>query len=170
MAWTDETIRTERLRLRAVHDRDRPAVVTYLTDPRAREFLGGPVELPPDFESLPLGQQPGVWGIQPDGSDTIVGTVSITDRRDRPEISYSLIPSAWRNGYATEACGAVLDWVWDTTTENQVIAVTQVANTRSLALLVRLGFTESERFMEFDAEQSLQTIDRPPRGGRGDTG
>jgi len=163
VAWTDETIRTERLLLRAVRDRDRPAVVTYLTDPQVREFLGGPVELPPDFDSHPLGQQPGVWGVQPDGSETIVGTVSITHRRDRPEISYNLIPSAWGRGYAAESCAAVLDWVWDTTTDDQVIAVTQVANTTSLALLARLGFAESERFEEFGAEQSLHILDRPHR-------
>lgn len=161
MAWTDETIRTERLLLRAVREADRPVVIALLTDPRVREFLGGPVDLPDDFDSHPLGEQPGVWGIQPAGSDTIVGTVSITHRRDRPELSYNLVPASWGAGHATEACGAVLDWVWDTTDDHQVIAVTQVANARSRALLGRLGFTEAERFEEYDAEQSLQTIDRP---------
>jgi RimJ/RimL family protein N-acetyltransferase len=39
--------------------------------------------------------------------------------------------------------------------DEQVIAVTQAANTASLRLLARLGFVERERFVEFDADQVL---------------
>ena len=160
MVWTAETIGTERLMLRHLGDGDRTQLVILLTSPDVREFLGGPVELPDDFDSYPLGEQWGVWGVEVAGTDTPIGTCSLTDARDQLELSYSFLSSSWGQGYAFEACTAVVEWVWATTDEAEVIAVTQTANQRSLALLERLGFKETERFLEYGAEQSLQTLRR----------
>lgn len=91
----------------------------------------------------------------------MIGTCSLTKERGRLELSYSFAPSSWGDGYAFEACTAVVEWVWATTDEDAVIAVTQTANQRSLALLERLGFSETERFQEYGAEQSRQLLNRP---------
>lgn len=167
MAWTEDTIGTERLLLRPFGDGDRKQLAILLTSPDVREFLGGPVELPDDFDTYPLGEQWGVWGVEVIGTDTPIGTCSLTEERDQLELSYSFIPSSWGHGYAFEACTAAVEWAWATTDKAELIAVTQTANQKSLALLERLGFNETERFLEYGAEQSRQTINRPaPPSGR----
>ena len=68
------------------------------------------------------------------------------------ELSYVLPVHAWGHGYAAEACAALLA-LSDERLGEPVVLCTQVANSRSLALAARLGFTEAERFEEFGAEQ-----------------
>ena len=68
------------------------------------------------------------------------------------ELSYVLPVAAWGHGYATEAGVAILAWAAERFDE-PVVVCTQSANTASLALAARLGFTELERFEEFGAEQ-----------------
>ena len=108
------------------------------------------------------GNRPGVFAVEAGGS--FIGIVTL-GRRDqgRPghlraqgdelEISYLFLPSCWGHGYATEAAAAVLEWLAEALPEEPVVLCTQVANETSVRLALRLGFRESERFMEFDAEQ-----------------
>lgn len=161
MTWTDETINTTRLVLRSYDDRDRATVVALFTDPQVREFLGGPIDLPDDFDEYPLGRQPDVWAVEVAATSECIGACSFKRDRGRLELSYTFLPTAWGHGYAEEACEALIERVWATNDDTELIAVTQTANTRSLALLDRLGFTETERFEEFGAEQSLQVLPRP---------
>ena len=68
-------------------------------------------------------------------------------------MSYTLLPLNWGNGNAGEAVNAVLVWA-DTAMPNEpIVLCTQVANTPSLRVATRLGFTFSEQFVEFDALQ-----------------
>jgi len=60
---------------------------------------------------------------------------------DELEVSYLLLPIYWGKGYVEEAVRAVLGWAASTLPDTQVVAVTQVANARSMALLERLGFS-----------------------------
>jgi RimJ/RimL family protein N-acetyltransferase len=167
VAWTDETRRTERLLLRAYTESDRPTVTTLLTDPVVREFLGGPIELPDDFEQHPMGQQWGIWAVEVVASRECIGSCWVGRSRGQLELAYTFVQPAWGHGYAFEAASAVIDWAWTTQVDPDLIAVTQVANVRSRSLLARLGFTEEERFEEYDAEQGLHRLARPPEH-RGD--
>ena len=109
-----------------------------------------------------MGEQYGVWAVEVQATGERIGSASaFAERRDRLELSYQFVPESWGHGYAFEACQAVVDWGWATTDSPDIIAVTQVANVRSLALLARLGFTEEDRFVEFDALQSMQVLPRP---------
>ncbi|RAJ82675.1 acetyltransferase (GNAT) family protein [Streptomyces sp. PsTaAH-137] len=63
------------------------------------------------------------------------------------------LPKAWGHGYAAEACQAALDWFAETLPGEPVVLSTQTAHTRSVRLAAKLGFTETERFDEFGAEQ-----------------
>ncbi|MEM9519381.1 MAG: GNAT family N-acetyltransferase [Actinomycetota bacterium] len=161
MPWTEAVLCTNRLTLRALGEGDRALVRELLTNPRVRRYLGGPVEIPADFDANPLGRRPGVWCVSHNGKP--IGTVSIADQHHQcPELSYDFLPMAWGNGYAKEASQAVLAWFWDAEPECRVvIAVTQLANDRSLQLLARLGFVETRRFEEFGAQQSWQELVRP---------
>jgi RimJ/RimL family protein N-acetyltransferase len=72
------------------------------------------------------------------------------------ELSWELLPEFWRNGYATEACAAVLEWAFGTVAAGErIIAVTQAANVAYLALAARLGMSACESFEEWGEPQVM---------------
>lgn len=165
VAWPSR-IQSERLTLREAIASDRPGYIDLLTSQEVRQYLGGPLdraEVEANAPEIP-GAHPGAFAVELAG--TFIGRV-IVDRRDskRPghvlpggleiEISYALLPGWWGRGYATEAVSTALDWIAGAADESLVVLCTQTANTRSMALALRLGFSEVDRFDEFGAEQWL---------------
>ena len=157
---------TERLLLRATEARDRAGYLELLTSEEVRRHLGGAHERDEVEAKLPAapGAYPGEFAVEQDGQ--FLGTV-ILHRRDpdrpghaRPEgleleVSYTLLPRWWGMGYATEAVRAALAWARVATSETNVLLCTQVANVRAMAVAQRLGFTELDRFTEFNERQWL---------------
>jgi RimJ/RimL family protein N-acetyltransferase len=164
VAWPPGPIHTERLVLRQSEPRDRPAVIELFASAEVCAYIGGPqprAELERAVPAVPV-RRPGVFVV--DLAGTMIGFVEINRRdADRPghlgpeagaaELSYLFLPEAWGRGYATEACGAALDWFAGARPGEPVVLCTQSANEASLRLAARLGFTEVERFHEFGAEQ-----------------
>jgi RimJ/RimL family protein N-acetyltransferase len=62
-----------------------------------------------------------------------------------PEIGYILHPAYWGQGFATEACRAVIAHVFDTYDVEAITADVDPRNEASLRLLERLGFVETGR-------------------------
>ncbi|QQC87461.1 GNAT family N-acetyltransferase [Streptomyces alfalfae] len=165
MAWPPAPIRTQRLVLRESAARDRAAFVELFASAEVGAYLGGArgsrEELERAAPEVP-GRRPGLFVVDLDGA--MIGTVTL-DQRDperpghvRPdaeqtELGYLLLPTAWGRGYAAEACAAVLDWFAGACPGEPVVLCTQTANDRSMRLAAKLGFTEVERFEEFNAEQ-----------------
>ena len=95
----------------------------------------------------------GLLALQHKDSGQVIGYCGLVDSgrgsQDEPELAFELLRRAWGQGYATEACLAVLDrarasgyqrlWatVWDW-------------NTASRRVLAKVGFSETER-REVDA-------------------
>lgn len=145
------------------------------TSADARRHLGGPVsrERAEKGIAAPYGETPGSFVVREKTSGVFVGTIEV-DRRDssRPghvspsggelEVSYALLPDYWGKGYAQEAVRSVLAWAAVVLPDTRVIAVTQTANKRSVAMLQRLGFSQVERFEEFGEEHSLSAADLTP--------
>lgn len=164
VSWPPEPIRTERLVLRPVQARDRAAYVDLLASAEVFTYLGGARprhELERDLPQVP-GQRSGVFAVELAGA--VIGSVTLGRRDpDRPgrvlpeggevEVSYLFLPSTWGRGYASEAVGAALDWLARELVGEPVVLCTQSANTASVRLAGRLGFTEVDRFDEFGAEQ-----------------
>jgi RimJ/RimL family protein N-acetyltransferase len=168
VAWPPAPIRTERLVLRGSEARDRATFIELFASPEVRAHLGGPQpreELERTVPEAP-GRRPGLFVVDLDGA--AIGTVTL-DRRDaeRPghigpageeaELGYMFLPRAWGHGYAAEACTAALDWFAAAFPGEPVVLCTQTANTRSTRLAAQLGFTETDRFEEFGAEQWFGT-------------
>lgn len=57
------------------------------------------------------------------------------------EIGWRLARDHWGNGYATEAARAVLGFAFDTVGLDEVVSFTTVGNTRSRAVMERLGMS-----------------------------
>jgi RimJ/RimL family protein N-acetyltransferase len=84
----------------------------------------------------------------------MIGTITL-DRRDsdRPgqvctevALGYLFLPHAWGHGSAGDACSAVLNWFTNALPTEPVVLYTQTANTPSMRLAAKLGFTEAARF------------------------
>ncbi|MEV6265117.1 GNAT family N-acetyltransferase [Streptomyces sp. NPDC051784] len=166
VAWPPAPIKTERLVLRESEARDRAAFIELFASPEVRTYLGGPRprdELEREVPERP-GRRPGLFVIELDG--VMIGTITL-DRRDaeRPghlhpdagkaELGYMFLPEAWGCGYAVEAGAAALGWFADALPGEPVVLCTQTANDRSMRLAAKLGFSEVQRFEEWDAEQWL---------------
>lgn len=155
--WPVPPIRTDRLQLRAPTAADRDAAIRMLTDPETRRFLGGAVDEEDAEAALPetFGRRWGSFVIERLADEAVLGTCSFSHERGQLEVGYVLLPDYWSSGYAQEAVAAALEWVAGEVEDDHVIAVTQAANGPSLRLLHRLGFVETERFAEWNAEQVL---------------
>ena len=80
---------------------------------------------------------------RPDGEP--LGYVAVVVGRgsvDEPELAYELLPAAHGQGYATEAARALLDAAF-ATGRTRIWATVRAANTASLRVAEKLGFTRS---------------------------
>ncbi|MFD8739833.1 GNAT family N-acetyltransferase [Streptomyces sp. NPDC059618] len=163
VTWPPAPIRTDRLVLREPEARDRPAFVELLASPRTHTYLGGPRprdELERELPEVPE-RWPGSLVVELDGA--MIGQILLRRAPDhrRPaaagkvDLGYLFLPRAWGHGYAAEACAAALDWFDGVLPGEPVVLTTQTANTASMRLAAKLGFTEVERFRAWDAEQWL---------------
>ncbi|MCY4725489.1 GNAT family N-acetyltransferase [Nocardioides sp. STR2] len=173
-AWAAGSVRTERLLLRAPEARDREDFLDLGSDPVVNHHLGGGQDRASLDDTLPEvpADRPAQYVME--RGRRFLGWVGLSRREaDRPgvvpaggrdgvgvlELSYVLPVHAWGQGYAAEACTALLE-LCDERLGEPVVLCTQVGNTRSRALAARLGFAELERFEEFGAEQWFGV--RPP--------
>ncbi|MFZ4138984.1 MULTISPECIES: GNAT family N-acetyltransferase [Streptomyces] len=161
-------IRTERLVLRAAEARDRPAFVELYASPEVHAYLGGARPRDEIERAMPEvgAARPGRFVVELDG--TMIGQILLRRAPGRPrpaaegmaDLGYLFLPHAWGRGYATEACAAALAWSDGVLPGEPVVLTTQSANTASMRLAAKLGFTEVERYQEWGAEQWLGL--RPP--------
>ncbi|MGW2863250.1 GNAT family N-acetyltransferase [Streptomyces sp. NPDC001205] len=161
--WPPAPIGTERLVLRESQAGDRATFIELLASPEVHTYLGGPRprdELQRDMPEVPA-RWPGSFVVELDGA--MIGQILLrkaTEHRrpaavGKADLGYLFLPRAWGFGYATEACGAVLDWFDGVLPGEPVVLATQTANAGSMRLAAKLGFTEVERFQAWGAEQWL---------------
>jgi RimJ/RimL family protein N-acetyltransferase len=97
---------------------------------------------------------PGTWFqlaiVRADGG-ALIGDCGLHCRQDDPrqiEIGITLDPAHQGHGYATEALGIALDYIFLTLQKHRVTAITDADNEAAAALLTRLGFRREGHFID----------------------
>jgi RimJ/RimL family protein N-acetyltransferase len=83
------------------------------------------------------------WAVTQDGSDALIGTVSLfTIHREqrRAELGYALASSLWGRGYATEMLRPAIDFAFNTLDLERLEADIDPRNEASCRLVERVGF------------------------------
>ena len=90
----------------------------------------------------------GLLAVERKAAGDVIGYCGLVDSGrgpdGEPELAFELLRRVWRQGYATEASLAVLDWARSSGYE-RVWATVWEWNTASRRLLAKLGFTETDR-------------------------
>ena len=107
------------------------------------------------------GEQPGwhQYVIERATDRIIVGDIGVNfggPGERQAEIGYSLHPDFWGQGFASEALASLLTHLFDDHRIHRIVAVTGIDNTRSRALLARLGFRHEGTFVESFCEFGTQ--------------
>ncbi|MET8477433.1 GNAT family N-acetyltransferase [Streptomyces clavifer] len=95
----------------------------------------------------------GLLAVERKASRDVIGYCGLVDSErgsaGEPELAFELLRRVWRQGYATEASLAVLEWARSSGYE-RLWATVWDWNTASRRVLAKVGFTETER-KEVDA-------------------
>ena len=151
MIGIDRPLHTRRLRLEPVTE------LLCVTANEGVDALAGALDadIPPDWirAGLPLVRQrpraPRPWrpmrAVVVHSADArVIGDVRFELTRDPDEtvfeIGYSIIPAYRRRGYAHEAAGAIVDWLFEAAGAELLIAGCDRRNKASIKTLRKLGF------------------------------
>jgi [ribosomal protein S5]-alanine N-acetyltransferase len=109
-----------------------------------------------DLEDRIRASQPsstGVLAVERKATHGVIGYCGLIESGrgsdGEPELAFELLRRVWRQGYATEASLAVLDWARSSGYE-RLWATVREWNVASRRVLAKVGFTETER-RELDA-------------------
>jgi RimJ/RimL family protein N-acetyltransferase len=92
----------------------------------------------------------GIWCLETRADETFLGltglsTVPFVEHfTPAVEVGWRLRPMAWGHGYATEAATAALDFGFGAAGLEQIVSFASKTNTRSLAVMERLGMERVE--------------------------
>lgn len=144
-------IRTDRLLLRGWRESDRDAWAAMSVDPEVMRFFPSLLEREEadavfDRVATALDERGwGLWAVDLDGEfQGFTGLQPVPFEESftpAVEIGWRLRRSAWGRGIATEAARASLDHAWTELGLDEVVAMAVGSNSRSLAVMERLGMT-----------------------------
>lgn len=141
---------TERLTLVPAARADVSELLSHWRDPEVRQFLFDDEVLSEhDVEAVLTDSDRdfaaagyGLWLIRETATNAFAGTVGLRPLEEIGiEVTYSLAPTAWGRGYATEAAGAVLAHALGPVGLPEVLAEVDEGNTGSRRVIEKLGMT-----------------------------
>lgn len=148
-----DPIVSERLLLRPLAVEEARIVVAYRRDPTVARFQGWGVVDPGEIERDLAAMQtrtpcdiPGPWfqlAVVERTTGVIAGDVGVRilgEAHDTAEIGYTIAPAHQRQGYATEAVCALLEWLLGSRGLARVIAIVDGRNAPSIAVVENAGF------------------------------
>jgi [ribosomal protein S5]-alanine N-acetyltransferase len=156
-------IETQRCLCAPLSESDFADFAKLYTNHQVRRFLGGVDERgfsQDRFALLCSAAIPLTWAIRVNETGEFIGMISIDRHHDGEdmEVSYQFLPESWGKGLASETVGAVVDYARDNLNLARVVAETQAANSRSKAILERLGMRPVRWLTRFGEEQVLYEL------------
>jgi RimJ/RimL family protein N-acetyltransferase len=149
------TLTTPRLLLRTWSDEDLAPFAAMNADPQVMEFFPKPLDraesdaivarIRAHFARHGFAQ----WAVEVPGVADFIGFVGLSIPRFEAhftpcvEVGWRLAREHWGRGYATEAARAVLEYGFRDLALEEIVSFTTVANTRSRAVMERIGMTRS---------------------------
>jgi len=153
-------LRSPRLQLRPLCPDDALIVCAYRALPEVARYQSWESYTLNDAAQLIAGQTglvidtPGTrfqLGIMSVASGQLFGDCGLHFRQDDPrqvELGITMAPAHQRSGFATEALGSVLEYVFGTLGKHRVSAVTDAENQAAASLFRKLGFRQEGHFVE----------------------
>jgi [ribosomal protein S5]-alanine N-acetyltransferase len=145
------TLRTARLLLTPLEPADLAPLHAHWNDPQVGRWLWDAEPVPTETVADLIATSTrtfatagwGLWALRPAPGTPLIGVCGLAafEPASGVELLYSLAPTHWSKGLATEAATAVLTYAFDTLALPEVHATTDDPNTASLRLLHRLGAT-----------------------------
>ena len=92
----------------------------------------------------------GLWAVVLKGTGEFIGDCGITmqniDGEMLPEIGYHIHKKYWRQGFAKEAAGAVMDWAFLNTGYNTLYSYMKYTNTASYSTAISVGMKKVKEY------------------------
>ncbi len=161
--WSGTTvIETPRLLLRTFRPSDLPVYAALNADPEVMRYLGGVISTAESDDIAAWAQEThaterlGLLAVERRADGVFLGMCGLHHVTWYPdiEIGWRLARDYWGNGYATEAAAAWLAYGFQTLALPRVISIADVPNSRSIAVMQRLGMTlDHETELEEDGEK-----------------
>ena len=150
------SIQTSRLSLDPLTKTDKQFILELLNSEGWIKFIGNRnVNSPEEAEAYiqKILDKPDVhyWIVREKRQNNSVGIITLIKRDylDHPDIGFAFLPSFAKQGFAFEACKAVLNYLKESFNFKKILATTVPANTNSIRLLTKLG-------LKFDHELSIE--------------
>ena len=144
-----EVIDLQRLRLRRPRLSDASAIFEYASGPEVARYADWPIS--PSLESVTerLRSREAEWNagdefhwvvtLPPD--DRAIGAIACTISGHTAEFGFVFARGFWRNGYATEAARAVVEWIFSVPSVWRLSATCDIDNGASARVLEKAGLT-----------------------------
>jgi RimJ/RimL family protein N-acetyltransferase len=159
---------TPRLLLRTYRPDDLPLFAALNADPRVMATLGGESlsrehsdDIAEWAQQCYAEERIGLLAVERRADGAFVGMCGLHHQRAYPdelEIAWRLAHAHWGHGYATEAAAAWLAYAFDELDQPRVISITDRPNTRSLAVMRRLGMTFDHEAEVVDDGVAFQAV------------
>jgi RimJ/RimL family protein N-acetyltransferase len=154
-------LETTRLLIRPFQASDLEPLFAYMNDPQVARYQGWDIPYPREKAIKRVTNPDIIVPTEPGGhlgtaleckatGELIGGLVFTLDEHDvrQAHIGYTVARAYWHQGYATEAVGRLLAYLFEELDLCRVIAETDVRNEPSWRLLERLGFRREAHLVE----------------------
>lgn len=144
-------IETRRLLIRQFAAEDAAAIADYVTKPSVMTYIEGGAILPANLGAW-LIKQSGVdadqFAVVLKASNAVIGNLIFHDwfAAETYELGWVIAPEQQRQGYATEAAIAVMDYAFDHLGAHRLIATCQPENAASWRVMEKMGMRREGHF------------------------
>ena len=158
------TVETERLRLRALCERDVSAYASWVSNPVVMQFIGEgqPINVDEAWRKIAffVGHWQlrgyGQWAVEEKSTGKMVGRVGLHHPHGWPgiEVGWMIDPKRWGEGFATEAARASVAWGFRELDLEEIVSVMKPENTASIRVAEKIG----ERFYRHDSVSDIPVV------------